>query len=107
MMPGFLAFRNTSIPRFAINLSTRLLIEGEKNRIHIVDKTGMEGSYDIQLTWTPNRGGPSIASQHHAASDSETTIYDAIQEQLGLRLAPARLPVPVLVVDEAQMPATN
>jgi uncharacterized protein (TIGR03435 family) len=95
---------NITLQRFAESLS--FFFMGEK-RINVVDKTGLEGPFDIQLTWTPRKGGASIASHNQASGDTETTIFDAIQEQLGLKLVPAKVTVPVLVVDDAQMPATN
>jgi uncharacterized protein (TIGR03435 family) len=103
---GGLWWPNTTLPRFAESLSTRFVFEGEK-RTHVVDKTGLEGPFDIQLTWTPRKGGASIASQKQAVGDTEITIFDAMQEQLGLKLAPTKVTVPVLFVDDAQMPAMN
>jgi uncharacterized protein (TIGR03435 family) len=34
-------------------------------------------------------------------------LFSLIQEQLGLRLAPARSPFPVLVIDRAEKPGEN
>jgi bla regulator protein blaR1 len=107
IMPGYRFVPNTSLKDFAISLSLTLSYEGEVKRFHVVDKTGLEGFYDIELKWTPNREGASVASQNKAAADPEITIFDAIQEQLGLKLMPAKVTVPVLVVDDAQMPNTN
>ena len=103
---GYLWVPNTSLPDFAKGLAAMMFFNGEK-RCHIIDKTGLEGSFDIQLTWTPSRGGTSIASQNQNPGDPETTIFDAIQEQLGLKLVPAQVTVPVIVVDDAQAPKTN
>jgi uncharacterized protein (TIGR03435 family) len=104
---GSLWMPNISLECFAVNLSTMFYFYEEKKRIYVVDKTGLEGTFDIRLTWIPRNGGPSIASQNHAVGDSEITIFDAIQEQLGLKLVPAKATVPVLVVDDAQRPKIN
>ncbi len=107
VMQGFVGVSNMSLSAYAARvLSATLSSSGEKNRFYVVDKTGLEGSYDIRLTWTQG-GGPSIAAQNQIADDNEITIFDAIQEQLGLKLVPANVSVPVMVIDDAQMPTTN
>jgi uncharacterized protein (TIGR03435 family) len=74
----------------------------------VVDKTGIEGNYDMKIAWTPEKGRASIAASGQMPSgDPEITIFDAIQEQLGLKLVPAKIPTQVMVVDDAQMPDTN
>jgi uncharacterized protein (TIGR03435 family) len=66
-----------------------------------VDKTGLPGGFDVELTWTPDQ----VAA---ASPDSAgPSIYTALQEQLGLKLVPAKGPVDVLVVDHAAEPVTE
>ena len=67
----------------------------------VIDKTGLTGNYDLTLQWTPD---DSPASTDDNAPPS---IYTAVQEQLGLKLQPAKAPVEVLVVDHAAMPSEN
>jgi len=67
----------------------------------VVDKTALTGNYDLTLQWTPDDRPPS------ADSDSQPSIYTAIQEQLGLKLQAAKAPVQVLVVDHAAIPSEN
>jgi uncharacterized protein (TIGR03435 family) len=65
----------------------------------VVDKTALTGRYDLKLQWTPDDG---------AAGDTDApTLFTAIQEQLGLKLEPAKEPVPVLVVDHVEQPSPN
>jgi uncharacterized protein (TIGR03435 family) len=53
-----------------------------------VDRTGLTGSYDVDLSWNDEPDGPSL--------------FTAIQEQLGLKLEARRGPVDVLVIDSAE-----
>lgn len=66
----------------------------------VVDRTGLEGSFDATLTWAPETAGT-------AAPDHGPSLFTAVVEQLGLRLDPQRGPVPVLVVDAAEQPTEN
>jgi uncharacterized protein (TIGR03435 family) len=66
----------------------------------VIDKTGLTGSYDIKLSYAPPND-PDAAS---ALPD----IFTAIQEQLGLKLVPAKVPVDYLVIDHAdRVPTEN
>jgi uncharacterized protein (TIGR03435 family) len=59
-----------------------------------VDKTGLTGGFDVELTWT-------------ADDSSDPGIFTTIQEQLGLKLVPEKGPVNVAVVDRAAEPSEN
>jgi uncharacterized protein (TIGR03435 family) len=75
----------------------------------VVDKTGLSGVYDLDLTWTPEQGPPGAdgtASQAATSSDS-VSLFTAVQEQLGLKLDAQRGPVDVLVVESAQRPVED
>jgi len=73
-------------------LAERLSLDLERP---VFDKSGIQGSFAIQLEWSRGEGdGPSV--------------FTAIQDQLGLRLQPARGPVEVLVIDHAErVPTAN
>ncbi len=81
----------------------------------VIDKTGLTGKYDVELTWTPDQGadpmfkGPDGSPQRgDAAPDtSGPSIFTALQEQLGLRLQSAKGPVETLVIDHVEMPSEN
>jgi uncharacterized protein (TIGR03435 family) len=63
----------------------------------ILDNTGLEGRYALDLTWTPEPRGNEPADAHPSPS-----IYSAVQEQLGLKLEAKKSAVPVVVVDSAE-----
>jgi uncharacterized protein (TIGR03435 family) len=67
----------------------------------VVDSTKLEGTWDFSLKWTP-RGGLA------AAGVDAITIFDAIDNQLGLKLERAQIPTPVIIVDSVnQKPTEN
>jgi uncharacterized protein (TIGR03435 family) len=66
----------------------------------VIDKTGLTGNYDFDMKWTPDDGTA-------AQSDYGPGVFTAIQEQLGLKLQPAKGPVETLVVDHVEMPSAN
>ena len=70
----------------------------------VVDKTGLAGAYDLDLQWTPD--APSAGASQGPQGDG-ASLFAAIQEQLGLRLAAARGPVEVLVIDSAERPTED
>jgi uncharacterized protein (TIGR03435 family) len=71
----------------------------------VVDRTGLTGDWDIDLAFTPPQAA---GSTDPAASDpNSTSLFTALQEQLGLKLEPARGPVEVLVIDRVERPSPD
>ena len=64
----------------------------------VIDKTGIQGNYDIQLTYA--RDG--------TTDSSRPSIFTAIQEQLGLKLESQKIPIEMLVIDRCdRVPTEN
>ncbi len=61
----------------------------------VVDRTGLQGTYGITLNFSVADG------------DGETSIFTAVQEQLGLKLDTARAPIEMLVIDHIERPDPN
>jgi len=76
------------------------------NRV-IVDRTGLTARYDIDLNWTPDRLPQAVAPDAPLADPNAVSIFTAIQEQLGLKLEPARAPIEVLVIDRVERPTPD
>lgn len=77
------------------------------NRV-IVDRTGLDGRYDIDLKWTPESAAQGRGSNEPPAADpNAVSIFTALQEQLGLRLNSTRETVDVLVIDTLERPTEN
>jgi uncharacterized protein (TIGR03435 family) len=67
----------------------------------VIDKTGLTGKYDIRLEATPE-----FRINNNPQPD-DLRIFDAIQQQLGLKLEPQKANIDVLVVDHMDKPSAN
>jgi uncharacterized protein (TIGR03435 family) len=68
---------------------------------HVVDHTGLTGTYDVKLVFTP-------ALQKYLSTPdvNDRDAFHAV-EQLGLKLEPRKEPVEILVVDRIEKPSAN
>ncbi|QMV17420.1 TIGR03435 family protein [Granulicella sp. 5B5] len=73
----------------------------------VVDETGLKGNYDFNLSFRPVRPPDVSREDSGAPPDDRPSIYDALKEQLGLRLQPQKGPVDYLVIDSIQKPSVN
>jgi uncharacterized protein (TIGR03435 family) len=74
----------------------------------ILDRTRLKGTYDFTLQYTPENPIPGLQGPDAAPPDSSgTSIFTALQEQLGLKLESTRGPVDVLVIDHVERPSEN
>ena len=82
---------NTPLSSFATSLRS---LAGRP----VVDKTGIQGRYDFTLSFA-------------RLDDPESTLASfstAVQEQLGLKLEPAKVPLELLVIDHVEkIPTEN
>jgi len=88
---GKVTAHQISIESLAANLSFAV------GRV-VVNKTGLDGGYDFTLDYAPDGAD---------ASDTRPSIFTALEEQLGLKLEPARGSVDVIVVDHIERPTPN
>jgi uncharacterized protein (TIGR03435 family) len=83
----------------------------------VVDKTGIEGRYDYRCTFTPDDsqfGGhppPMPQAKDNGSTDTAApaapSLYDAIQQELGLKLSAEKTAVDVIAVDHVDKPSAN
>jgi len=78
----------------------------------VQDETGLTGSYDFRLTWTPDPGesradGDKVKAAGIPLDPSGPSFFSAIQEQLGLKLESKKSQVEILVIDHAERPSEN
>jgi uncharacterized protein (TIGR03435 family) len=93
-----LKIRNDSVENLAGLISSLSLKQP------VVDKTGIHGQYDFDLKFC-NVTGPLSDDPRFS---SLPNIFTALQEQLGLKLVPQKVPVDFLVIDHAdRVPTEN
>jgi len=68
----------------------------------VVDKTGLTGTYDFKLSWTPETLSADVTQ-----NSTNPTLFTAVQQQLGLKLQPEKDSVPVIVIEHVEMPSDN
>jgi uncharacterized protein (TIGR03435 family) len=74
---------------------------------NVIDKTGLSGTFDLRLKWAIQRLAAPANPGATPADDSGPSLFNALQDQLGLRLEPAKGPVEVLVIDHIEKPSAN
>lgn len=90
ILPNGINVRHMKLSQFAGVLAHRA---GEP----VVDRTGLDGAFDIKLSYAP-------------ANDPASELPDfstALQEQLGLKLQPEKVPVSFLVIDHLDRTPTE
>ena len=100
---GRFAARNASMEDFAGELGWVL------DR-PVVDRTGMSGRYDFNLSWTIDEFQAARLKAFplpQRGNGEAPTLFSAIQQQLGLRLEAANAPAEVLVIDHIERPSEN
>ena len=114
MNPGRVSASGVTLEFFASALSW------QAGRV-VVDKTGLTGRYDFNLTWAPELAGGDAGGKPMAAGpggaagagggtvDAENgpSLFTALQEQLGLKLEPQKAMVDVVVIDHMEKPSEN
>ncbi len=80
----------------------------------VTDKTGLDGTFDWTLKWTPDAITPNSpvpgSDKPNAPEPSDVSgpsIFTALQEQLGLRLEPQKAPALMIIVESAAKPSAN
>jgi uncharacterized protein (TIGR03435 family) len=116
---GIAAFGQPPNELEGLNSSMPDLAEYFVRQFHrpFVDKTGLMGRYDFKITLLlddprpisepPPPGGPGARTVYALNDSALPAVSKALQDQLGLRLQPERLPVRRIVIDHAEKPDAN
>jgi len=103
MAPGRLSGSAMTMPALAGSLS------GAVERT-VLDRTGIMGAFDVELTWTPDQmpqrsaGADPSKAKPVKVDPNGPSIFTALREQLGLKLGSSKGAVDVLVVDRVERP---
>lgn len=80
------------------------------------DRTGLQGTFDFELKWTPDNlpprapgtaSGDPIRVNGIAIDPDGPSIFSAVQEQLGLKLESGKATMPVVVVKRLEHPTDD
>jgi bla regulator protein BlaR1 len=89
------------------------VLSRQVNRV-VLDRTGLAGSYDFELEWTPEQmpTGPGNNDEQRPGAlppppADGPSLFTALQEQLGVKLDSTKGPVNVLAVDRAEPPSAD
>jgi bla regulator protein blaR1 len=97
-----LGSRNTTMEMFADFLPALV----EPDRL-VVDQTGLNGNFDYELNFTPPWRIPKEQSTDTQLDPTGPTFFEALKDQLGLKLRPTRAPIQTLVIDHVEQPSPN
>jgi uncharacterized protein (TIGR03435 family) len=82
----------------AMPMQTLALLLSRQTGDMVLDRTGLNGFYEVKLEWTPE----------NSATETGPSLFTAVREQLGLQLENRKDPVNVYVVDSAlKSPVAN
>jgi uncharacterized protein (TIGR03435 family) len=72
----------------------------------VTDQTGLTGNYDLELRFAREQGlraGPDAQN----TPDDAPSIFDAVQDQLGLKLEKSKAQVDHIVIDHLEKPTPD
>jgi uncharacterized protein (TIGR03435 family) len=73
----------------------------------MTDQTGLSGTFDFTLEFTPELTGPLPPGATFQPDASGPTMEEALREQLGLKLESSKTTMEVQVLDHVERPSEN
>lgn len=95
--------RDVTMDRLANALSIAPLGLGRP----VVDKTGLEGTFDFTLEWAPESRTATASDAPAPSVPAGPTAIEALRDQLGLKLVSTKAPLRILIVDKVERPSEN
>jgi uncharacterized protein (TIGR03435 family) len=92
-----IVIKDATMADLAWRLSSLTILEDHV----VVDKTGLDGHYDLDVKFS------GVSPTEPLSGNDAPSIFTALREQLGLRLDARKIPLEVLSVEHAERPAGN
>jgi len=92
---GFMVSGGMDMPMLASSIG------GLIGQTYMSDQTGLRGYYAVELNFPPTRFSAG------ATAPEPSGVLKAMEAQLGLRVEPAQVQIPVLVIDHVERPSEN
>jgi uncharacterized protein (TIGR03435 family) len=77
----------------------------------MIDQTGLTGTVDFTLEWTPDnaseKAGPSPPGAEVPPDVNALSLQEALRDQLGITLQPEKTSINVIVLDHVERPSAN
>ena len=73
----------------------------------VLDSTGLNGTYDFELIFEPSGTPPGATVPGTATGIEIPSIFEAVQEQLGLKLESKKGPVEFVIIGHVERPSAN
>ncbi|MGA2651749.1 MAG: TIGR03435 family protein [Terracidiphilus sp.] len=110
-----MSFQSTAIEMTAEGMSMDGLARQLASQLGstVQNQTGLKGIYDVTLRFTPDEARLAVPNTGGApaslsiSDNGGTSIFAAVQDQLGLKLESKKGPVEVVVVDHVDKPSDN
>jgi uncharacterized protein (TIGR03435 family) len=93
----------------ALDQAVLMELSNDSRRV-VINKTGLTSKYSFSLKWNPYAEQDLPASSTDQYADQfkgRPDLFVALEEQLGLKLEPAKGPVDVYVIDHVEKPSEN
>jgi len=108
-VPGTLKARGTPLAAL-----TRMLMSWVEDHREVWDQTGLTGTFDMDMKWTPDRApvvppdaSPELVQALRSIDPNGASLFTALQEQMGLRLVAGKDQTQVLVIDHIELPTPD
>jgi bla regulator protein blaR1 len=92
----------------------RMLTGWVEDHRDVWDRTGLTGTFDIDMKWTPDRmpsvppdATPGLAQALRSIDPNGPSLFTALQEQLGLKLVADKDATEVLIIDHVEQPSPD
>ena len=109
LVPGNMILTYRSLAGIAVPVSSLAMALASAVDRDVFDKTELTGVYDFNMKWTPDQlsASPPTGTARPESPDAPPSIFQAIQDQLGLKLVASKGLVDVLIIDRVEMPSEN